>query len=183
MQEVATREAAARKEMQACVDEENRRATLARRSEDAERADDDARADAEEQHATTASALVSEDWAQAVGRGGRRVVQSWKGMTDEERQSIVEERRRQADEAKRANAEEAERERRDAAERRKAAAEAIRRERAEARQQQQEARTRAAGWLADADVARQREHEEHAETYGSDQPADEFWSYFGRSHR
>jgi hypothetical protein len=181
-EETTAAEKQARKDLQALVDDENLRALEERRQRNAQEKADELAANADEQAATLASAFISESRDQSVGLGGRRVVQDWKGMSDEEKMQAIGERRSQMIADARLKDEEARRERIEEAERQRAAREGLKRERAEVRGRRQNTTTMARSYVDDAETHREEELARREEPFGN-QPTDEFWRSFGRSHR
>lgn len=183
MCEIEERQQMARREVRERMNEENNRAANEKRRRDAEEKQDQWDMDRSEIEATTRGPFMSESRSQAIGHDGRRVVQDWKGMSDEEKLQVIEERRNQLMENQRRRAEEAARERREEMERQRAARDAMRRERAEMREKQQRAKELADQYLKDAEEEKERERRRNKEIYGENQPTEDFWNYFGRSHR
>lgn len=183
MQENAQREHEARLQWRDEINAENER--LAR--EKREREEAEKRADLEFNQAeiqrTNASAFMSESRQQAVGVNGKCITQDWKGMTDEQKLAIIEERRQQKLEAERLRQEKIAQEQREEAERMRIAKEAIKAERAEQRRRKQELRNLADEYQKEAVTQKEMETMRNTEIYGTNQPTDDFWSYFGKSHR
>lgn len=173
----------ARKEVQSRIDEENYRAMMEKRRQIEEEKFDELCSNEAEKAATNNSRFMTESRDQAIGLNGKRIVQDWKGMTDEEKLQIIEDRRTQMMENQRKRQEEAMRERQEEAERQRIARDAIKRERAEMRERKQKEKDLADQYLRDAQEEKRKEQERNRNLYGTNQPTEDFWSYFGKSHR
>jgi hypothetical protein len=183
MQEIEDEQAAARKDIQARNDAENYRSMVERQRRQANDRRDELDFNEFEKLATIESPFIAESREQAVGRFGARIVQDWKGVTDGERRQVFGDQEAQRKENAARRQQEADQEKREDAQRARETREALRRERAEMRQ-----RTRAEIDLArehrtKGDEHAEQEHHMNKEVYGENQPTDEFWKYFGRSHR
>ncbi|OHS97627.1 flagellar protofilament ribbon protein [Tritrichomonas foetus] len=175
----------ARAEVQRRQDEENYRTMMEKKRQQAEEKADEIATNDEEINNTLYGAFMSESRNQAAtfGRFGQRPNQDWKGMTDEEKLQVIEERRNQMIANQKRREEEAARERREEAERMKATREAIRRERAEARARKQREIELAQEYLRQAEEHRDEEEYRNKDLFGENQPRDDFWAYFSKSHR
>ena len=185
MCEIDAMQRQARAEVQRRQDNENYRAMMEKKRQLAEDRADEIAANNAEINNTSLGAFLSESRDQAATRGRFNGLpnQDWKGMTDQQKLQVIEERRNQMIENQRRREEEAARERREEAERMRATREAIRRERAEARAKKQREIEQAQENLRQADEHREVEHYRNKELFGENQPQDEFWNYFSKSHR
>lgn len=183
MVEIGQQEKEARREVQHQINKENDRLSKFKKQLESEMRNDDLESNFDEMNKTNTSPFMSESRQQAVGVNGKMVTQDWKGMTDEEKLRIIEERRQIMLENQRLRQEEAEREQREEMERQRSAREALRRERAEMRARKQKEKELAEQYLRDAEEQKQREYERNTEIYGTNQPNEDFWNYFGKSHR
>lgn len=185
MMEIDRMQKDARKEVQIRQDQENYRAMMEKKRQQAEERADELAANNDEINNTINGAFMSESRNQntTFGRFGQRPNQDYKGMTDEEKRQLMDERRTQMIENQRRKMEEAERERREDLERLKASREALRKERAEARAKKQQAIEQANEYLKTADEHKKTETFRNKELFGENQPQDDFWAYFSKSHR
>lgn len=185
MMEIDRMQKDARAEVQRRQDQENYRAMMEKKRQQAEERADELATNQEEINNTINGAFMSESRNQntTFGRFGQRPNQDYKGMTDEEKRQLLDERRTQMIENQRRKLEEAERERREDLERLKASREALRKERAEARAKKQQAIEQANEYLKEADEHKKEETFRNKTLFGENQPQDDFWAYFGKSHR
>lgn len=185
MMEIDRMQKDARKEVQRRQDQENYRAMMEKRRQQAEERADELAANQDEINNTINGAFMSESRNQGTtfGRFGQRPNQDWKGMTDDEKRQLMDERRTHMIENQRRKMEEAERERREDLERLKASREALRKERADARAKKQQAIEQANEYLQKADEHKRTETFRNKELFGENQPTDDFWAYFSKSHR
>lgn len=185
MMEIDRMQKDARAEVQRRQDQENYRAMMEKKRQQAEERADELATNQEEINNTINGAFMSESRNQntTFGRFGQRPNQDYKGMTDEEKRQLLDERRTQMIENQRRKLEEAERERREDLERLKASREALRKERAEARAKKQQAIEQANEYLKKADEHKKEETFRNKTLFGENQPQDDFWAYFGKSHR
>lgn len=183
MCEIEERQQLARREVKQRQDEENLRTASERRRQQAEERADEQALNKWEQDQTLNGPFMSESRAQAIGLGGRRVVQNWKGFSEQETKQVIDERNAQIADNARRRAEEAARERREEAIRQREARDAIRRERAEQRARKQREIELAEEYKRQADEEKEKERYRNKELYGENQPQEEFWNYFSRSHR
>lgn len=186
MMEIDQMQRNARKEVQRRQDDENYRAAMERKRFLAEERADELASNQEELNNTLNGAFMSEkprSIGTTMGHFGRRPNQDYKGMTDEEKLQVIEERRQQMLDNQRRRQEEAERERREDEERLKASRQALRQERAQMRARKQQAIDQAEEYLRQAEDHKQQEKYQNKILYGENQPQDDFWSYFGKSHR
>lgn len=185
MMEIDRMQKDARKEVQIRQDQENYRAMMEKRRQQAEDRADEIATNNEEINNTINGAFMSESRNQntTFGRFGQYPNQDYKGMTDEEKRQLMDERRTQMIENQRRKMEEAERERREDLERLKASREALRKERAEARAKKQQAIEQANEYLQKAEEHKKTETFRNKELFGENQPQDDFWAYFSKSHR
>jgi hypothetical protein len=183
MQDIEAQQNAARREIEARNDDENWRALQDRKRREAEDKRDEQAVNDWEIGTTNHSPFMAESRGQAVGRGGTRIVQDWKGMSEAERKKILEDRAAQREADARRKKEEEDREKREDAQRLWETREAIKRERAGERARKQAERELAHDHLADAEQHTERELEMNKVVYGTNQPQRDFWSYFGKSHR
>ena len=183
MQEIEERQQLARKEVKQRQDEENlRTASEKRRQRAEERADEDA-LNKWEQMETLNGPFMSESRDQAIGWQGKRVVQNWKGFSEQETKQVFEERNTQISDNARRRAEEAARERREEAIRQREAREAMRRERADQRARRQREIELAEEYKRQMDDEKEKERYRNKELYGENQPQEDFWKHFSCSHR
>jgi hypothetical protein len=183
MQQIEDEQVAARREIQARNDAENYRAMVERQQRQADERRDELDFNEFEKLATIESPFVSESREQAVGRFGTRIVQDWKGVTDGEKKRVIEDQQVQRTENAARRQDEADREKREEAQRARETREALRRERAETRKRTQAEIELTKEHMRKAETHAEQEYHMNKEVYGDNQPTDEFWKYFGRSHR
>lgn len=183
MCEIEERQQLARREVKQRQDEENLRTASEKRRQRAEEHADEEALNKWEQMQTLNGPFMSESRDQAVGRFGKRVVQNWKGFSEQETKQVFEDRNAQIADNARRRAEEAARERREEAIRQREARDAMRRERAEQRARRQKEIELAEEYKRQADEEKEKERYRNKELYGTNQPQEEFWNYFSRSHR
>ncbi|KAH0792989.1 RIB43A-like with coiled-coils protein [Histomonas meleagridis] len=182
LNEIQAQEAQTRYEIQNEINDENNRMAIEKRRHEAEEQKRELEENERERQYTNNSPFMTESRNQARGVNGRLVTQDWKGMSDEEKLQIIEERRSQMLEAQRRKQEEALRERQEEAQRIKMSREALRRERAEQRERKQREKELAEQYMKEAEehkAMRKKQDEE----YNSNVPTDDFWKFFGTSHR
>lgn len=183
MQELEEAKRQARIAVQQRQDDENFRAMNEKRRQRGEERNDELESNEWEKMETLNSAFMSESRGQAVGRGGKRIVQDWKGFTDQETKQTREDRETQALGNSMRRAEEAAKERREEAERMRATRDALRMERAKERERAQQRRALAEEYQLEAEAHKEHEDVMNKDVYGSNQPQEDFWKGFSRSHR
>ena len=183
MQEIEQRQQMARREVHERQNQENLRAANEKRRQQAEEHADEQAMNKWEQMQTLNGPFMSESRDQAVGWSGKRVVQNWKGFSEQETKQVIDERNAQIADNARRRAEEAARERREEAIRQREAREAIRRERADQRAKKQREIELAEEYKRQADDEKERERYRNKDLYGSNQPQEDFWKHFSNSHR
>jgi hypothetical protein len=183
MEQIEADQKAARKEIQSRNDEENLRSWNERKKREKQDRDDELEFNEFEKLTTNESPFMTESRDQAVGRGGRRIVQDWKGMTDADRKDIRSEQGDQRAENAAWRHDQAEREKLEDALRAKETRDAIKRERAEARARQQTRVELADQYRRGADQHKDDEEYRNKHLYYENLPGDDFWQYFGKSHR
>ena len=183
MQEIEQRQQMARREVHERQNQENLRAANEKRRQQAEEHADEQALNKWEQMQTLNGPFMSETRDQAGGWSGKRVVQNWKGFSEQETKQVIDERNAQIADNARRRAEEAARERREEAIRQREAREAIRRERADQRAKKQREIELAEEYKRQADEEKERERYRNKDLYGSNQPQEDFWKHFSNSHR
>lgn len=139
--------------------------------------------DSEEIDHTVNSHLITESRKQAEGVNGQMVTMFYKGMTEEERKAILEARRKQDEEDRHKREEEARLFKESEDERLRIAKEALKKERIENRRKKAEFLQLIEDNKLEAEKQREEERYRNEELYGTNQPTEDFWKGFGKSHR
>jgi hypothetical protein len=183
MQEVEAEQRAARKEIQRLQDDENYRAMMAKKAQDARDRADALAANEDEINVTCRGAFMSESPDQAVGVDGKMVTQDFKGYGSRFDDEVRAEQAAQRAATLRRRQAESEEEKREMARTKRETREALLRERAAVR-----ARTMRNIELADeykrtAEEHRLSESEKRGRLHEDYWPTGDFWKHFSISHR
>lgn len=180
---IGDREAEARTAYRHFCDQENKRLANEKHLKEERDRIEELRQNQEEIDTVNATPTMSEDRGQAYGPTGKMVPMHYKGMTEQERLDYLAAQREQRLERERERQERVAREQQEEADRMKATRAALREQRRLERERKAEQERIAKENYEEGLKQRELEEIRNKETFGENQPTDEFWKYFGCSHR